>query len=136
MIVVLILLVVRAGSAEDEKPLVYKGPNPHTDSGDCSLCHVAPVEKLRGWFVFGSTKRRLVADPTALCLKCHSAGFGHGTGKKPKQNLAELPLAADGTINCALTCHNMHIRNDDDGIQERLHLRHSGDKMCKSCHDN
>lgn len=129
------LLTARIGGAEAEIPHVYKGPNPHTDSSDCSLCHVAPVEKLRGWFVLGSTKRELVADPTALCLKCHSASFGHAGGKIPKQNLADLPLGTDGTINCALTCHNMHIKNADNNGQERLHLRLVGDSLCNSCHD-
>lgn len=109
--------------------------NPHGIDADCSICHVASVEKLRGWFVFPSTKRQLVADPTSICRNCHGVSFGHGIGKKPHMNRADLPLGADGTINCALTCHEMHISGVDDDIQQHYHLRLSPSKLCVSCHD-
>lgn len=66
----------------DPGPQSLLGKSPHGDSGDCSLCHVAPVEKLQGWFVFPATKRQLVTDPTTVCQKCHGVSFGHGVGKK------------------------------------------------------
>jgi len=117
----------------EQKPLL--GRNPHNDDGDCSICHVAPVEKLKGWFVFPSTKRQLKEDPNTLCRKCHGLSFGHGVGKKPALNLAGLPLSEDGTINCALTCHDMHISGVEDLSQQRLHLRLPNTKLCVSCHD-
>lgn len=118
----------------EQKPLL--GTNPHGPDGDCSICHVAPVSKLRGWFVFPSTKRQMKADPNTLCRQCHGVSFGHGVGKKPAMNRDDLPLSADGTINCALTCHDMHISNVDDPSQQRLHLRFPNTKLCQSCHDN
>lgn len=119
--------------APEQKLLL--GQNPHNDDGDCSICHVASVEKLKGWFVFPSTKRQLKEDPNTLCRKCHGVSFGHGIGKKPAMNLEGLPLSADGTINCALTCHDMHIKGVDDTNQLRLHLRLPNTKLCTSCHD-
>lgn len=109
--------------------------NPHGDNGDCSICHVAPVEKLRGWFVFPATKRQLVADPITLCQKCHGVSFGHGVNKKPHMNRSGLPLSADGTINCALTCHDMHISGVDADNQQSFHLRLPQSTLCVSCHD-
>lgn len=111
------------------------GKNPHGDNADCSLCHVAPVDKLRGWFVFPSTKRQLVTDPTNLCVKCHGVSFGHGVGKKPLMNRSDLPLGTDGTINCALTCHDIHFSGVDVDNQQRFHLRLPQSKLCVSCHD-
>lgn len=109
--------------------------NPHADSGACSVCHVASVETLRGWFVWPATKRQLVADPTTLCQKCHGVSFGHGVGKKTHMNRAGLPVSDDGVINCALTCHDMHISGVDDASQQRYHLRYPLAKLCVSCHD-
>jgi len=123
-------------AAGDPKARALYGVSPHTENGDCALCHVAPKEKLQGWFVFGSTKRQLISDPNTLCRKCHGVSFGHGVGKKPAMNRADLPLDADGTITCALTCHNMHISGLDDPNQQRLHLRLPQLKLCASCHDN
>jgi hypothetical protein len=109
--------------------------NPHTGKGDCSICHVASVNELRSWFVFGSTKRRLTKDRIALCQQCHGISFGHGIGKKPVMNRASLPLNADGTVNCAVTCHDMHINESEDAAQLRMHLRLPHVKLCFSCHD-
>lgn len=111
------------------------GKNPHTDNGDCSLCHVAPEDKLRGWFVFPATKQQLVTDPNTVCRKCHGVSFGHGIGKKPLMNRYGLPLDAAGTINCALTCHEMHVKGTEDINQQRYHLRLPHSKLCVSCHD-
>ena len=122
-------------TGSDPLPKDLQTTNPHGDNGDCSLCHVAPVEKLRGWFVLPSTKRQLVSDPTLLCQKCHGVSFGHGVGKKPQINRSGLPLGADGTINCSLTCHDMHISGVDDDSQLRYHLRLPHEKLCVSCHD-
>jgi len=125
--------ISNAGSELVPKDL--QGKNPHGDSGECSLCHVSPVDKLRGWFVLPSTKRQLVADPTTICQKCHGLSFGHGVGKKPHMNRSGLPLSADGTINCALTCHDMHIKVVDSDNQQRFHLRLPHTTLCVSCHD-
>lgn len=134
-IVLGLFLLAASVGAEDLKAQTQNIPNPHNDNGDCALCHVAPVEKLRGWFVLGSTKRQLVADPVHLCLKCHKAAFGHGIGKKPAMNRAGLPLNDDGTITCAITCHDMHITGGEDQMQMRFHMRLPVNKLCASCHN-
>ena len=118
--------------------------NPHTDAGDCAVCHVASPDKLHGWFVFGSTKREMKADLNQLCLQCHTiepepedslgVGIGHATGKKPAVNREKLPLASDGTITCATTCHNMHVTPDERQLQLK-HLRLPANLLCISCHD-
>lgn len=119
--------------------------NPHSDSGDCSLCHIAPVEKLRGWFVFASTKKEMKTDLNQLCLQCHSVkpthaggflgvGKGHATGKKPEVNRQNLPLANDGTVTCATTCHNVHLKSDDRRLKNNF-LRISANDLCVSCHN-
>lgn len=136
---VALLLSAAVCSAEDVKG------NPHSDAGDCAQCHVAPAEKLRGWFVFGSTKREMKGDLNQVCKKCHTTeppqdayslgvGIGHATGKKPVVNHQNLPLATDGTITCATTCHNMHITSDDRH-QQLKHLRLPANSLCISCHD-
>jgi len=109
--------------------------NPHGTDGDCSVCHVAPKEDLTSWFSFASTKRKMIADPVELCARCHGKGFGHGTGKKPSIVKNDIPLAADGTITCAVTCHNMHITDFKEKDQGKFHLRFDNVKLCTSCHD-
>lgn len=111
------------------------GKSPHKADGDCSVCHVAPKEELNSWFTFGSTKRKMVADPVQLCVRCHGTGFGHGTGKKPDINTTNLPLNSDGTITCAVTCHDMHISEFKDKAQEQFYLRYDNVKLCTSCHN-
>lgn len=118
--------------------------NPHSDVTGCSVCHVASPEKLRGWFVFGSTKRAMKTDMNQLCLQCHTivpepegslgVGIGHAAGKKTAINHRNLPLASDGTITCATTCHNMHVTSDDR-LQQLKHLRVPVNVLCVSCHD-
>jgi hypothetical protein len=118
--------------------------NPHSEGGDCAVCHVAPPDKLRGWFVFGSTKREMKADLNQLCLQCHTVkpepegslgvGIGHATGKKTAINHENLPLANDGTITCATTCHNMHVTSDNRQLHLK-HLRVPANLLCVSCHD-
>lgn len=118
--------------------------NPHSDSGDCAICHVASADKLRSWFVFGSTKRELKDDLNHICQQCHTVqinssaglgvGVGHATGKKPSVNHQQLPLAPDGTITCAITCHDMHVLSNDKH-QQLKHLRVPANALCISCHD-
>lgn len=122
-------------AAGDPKARELYGASPHNENADCALCHVAPREKLESWFTFGSTKRQLTADHNALCRKCHGVSFGHGVEKKPALNRENLPLSPDGTINCALTCHDMHVVSADNPDQQRLHLRMPLVKLCLSCHD-
>lgn len=119
--------------------------SPHSESSDCSVCHVASVDKLRGWFVYGSTKRALKDDLNQVCLKCHTVepthaggflgvGKGHAVGKKPALNRDNLPLSSDGTINCATTCHNIHVSPDDGQLYLRR-LRMPSNSLCLSCHN-
>lgn len=119
--------------------------SPHSDSGDCSICHVAPADKLRSWFAFGSTKREMKDDLNRTCQKCHTVqidtplgelgvGVGHATGKKPSVNHQNFPLAPDGTITCATTCHDMHVQSKD-GHQQRKHLRAPANSLCIACHE-
>ena len=129
------LSAASSSGGTDSGPPSLHGKNPHAVTADCSLCHVASMDKLRGWFVFPSTKRLLVSDPTTLCRNCHGVSFGHGIGKKPHMNRADLPLNADGTVNCALTCHDMHVSDVDDAAQQNFHLRLPHSKLCVSCHD-
>ncbi len=119
--------------------------SPHSDMGDCGVCHVAPADKLRGWFVFTSTKKEMKHDMNKLCLQCHAVelahvggslgvGKGHATGKKPSINRQDLPLASDGTVTCAITCHNMHVSSEDRQLQSKR-LRMSINSLCMSCHN-
>lgn len=119
--------------------------SPHSDSGDCSVCHVASVDKLRSWFTFGSTKRELKGDLNNICQRCHDVqidspdgmlviGIGHATGKKTALNRADLPLDGSDKINCATTCHNMHIKSEDPH-QQRKFLRLPSNSLCVSCHN-
>lgn len=124
-------LVFAADKAAREK----YGPSPHKSEGDCTVCHVYPPEKLKSWFVLASTKRKLKADPVELCVRCHGSGFGHAIGKKTLVNHSALPLDSHGRITCATTCHDMHVRTDDQK-QNFYHLRMPFDSLCISCHDS
>ena len=135
----MILLVYGAACAAEEIKI-----NPHSETGDCTVCHVASADKLRSWFAFGSTKRAMKDDLNQLCKKCHTiepipggalwVGIGHATGKKPRVNHKNLPLASDGTITCAITCHNMH-GDPNDGHPSPKFLRDNITALCQSCHD-
>lgn len=137
VVVSLVLAVLPFAAVCDAADLAARakyGASPHSDSGDCSLCHVAAPEKLRSWFAFTSTKREMKDGPVEVCQKCHGPGFGHATGQTTSLNRAKLPLAADGTITCATTCHQMHIHTDDPQ-QTFYQLRLPADALCLSCHD-
>lgn len=129
------LTAINSHGAGDPKARDLYGVSPHNDKGDCGYCHVAPREKLESWLTFASTKRQLKEDLNELCRRCHGVGFGHGVGKKPAMNIANLPLSADGTVNCAMTCHDMHVVSADNPGQQYLHLRIPQVKLCLSCHD-
>lgn len=139
MVIITLVQMLHSPAADaaggDPAARAAHGPSPHNENGTCSICHVAPADTLRSWFAFGSTKRALVADPTTLCRTCHGVSFGHGIGKRPALNRDSLPLNNDGTINCALTCHDMHISGTDDPLQQRNHLRLQQDRLCFSCHN-
>lgn len=134
---VVIISVIYGGPvvAADTRAVSAGIKNPHGADSECSFCHVASADSLNSWFSFGSTKRALIADPVSLCQKCHGVDFGHGVGKKPAINRAKLPLTADGTINCALTCHDMHAKDPIDAIQKRYYLRLPPIELCASCHN-
>lgn len=121
--------------AADKEASVKFGASPHNDNGDCTICHVSPAGTLRSWFVFGSTKRQLKDDLVEVCRKCHGSGFGHAIGKKTAVNHSRLPLDGKGEITCAITCHDMHVRTEDQK-QTFYHLRLPFDALCVSCHDN
>ncbi len=134
-----LLLTSAVGAAEGEMA------NPHSEAGDCGICHVASAGKLRSWFAFASTKREMKMDLNELCRRCHpvepthaggfiGVGKGHATGKKTPINHENLPLANDGTITCAITCHNMHV-TAEDRTQQLKHLRLPINKLCLSCHN-
>lgn len=134
IVVLCILVSGRYSAGADVKARQKYGASPHSDSGECSLCHVASKEKLQSWFVFGSTKRQLKDDPNSLCQKCHGSNFGHATGLKTPINHNNFPLAEDGTITCATTCHDMHVRSDNHK-QQFHHLRLPIITLCITCHD-
>lgn len=129
-----LLVFGETGVAGDMAARAKFGASPHNDNGDCTICHAYPAETLRGWFVLGSTKRKLKDGPTDLCLKCHGSGFGHAIGKKTAVNHGDLPLDEKGEITCAITCHEMHVRTEDQK-QKYYHLRMPFDSLCISCHD-
>jgi hypothetical protein len=119
--------------AEGEPSLKQK-LSPHGKTAQCGVCHVAPEDDLRSLFTFPSTKRKFVTDLNSLCRQCHGVDFGHGVEKKTDMNKDNLPMDADGKIACAITCHNMHVKSDDQ-IQNRYHLRTTREKLCFSCHN-
>lgn len=123
---------------------VEKPVSPHAENGDCAICHVAPLDQLHGWFVSSATKKAMKNDYNRTCQQCHTVqpthaggfsglGIGHAIGKVPKINTANLPLAADGTITCAITCHTMHESSGNPFLQ-RKRLRLPTNELCKSCH--
>lgn len=129
---VLVLTCTTFGA--DEVFLPKMKVSPHGEDADCSICHVAPEKDLRSWFTFPWTKKKFKLDYNSLCRQCHGVDFGHGVGEKPTLNRDGLPLDANETIACAITCHNMHVSSEDP-VQNRYHLRISRDKLCFSCHN-
>ena len=108
--------------------------NPHGADADCSICHSASRADLESWFTFPWTRKKFKSDFNVMCQQCHGIDFGHGAGKKPAMNRDGLRLDAGGTIACAITCHNMHVKSDDP-VQNKYHLRTSRENLCFSCHD-
>ncbi|KAF0218289.1 MAG: hypothetical protein FD174_3042 [Geobacteraceae bacterium] len=129
----MLLTMPSTGRAEDAASPPAEKINPHGDKGKCEICHVASEEDLNSWFTFSSTKKKLHKDFNALCRQCHGVEFGHGIGKPTKMNLEALPMDAEGKIACAVTCHNVHVKNGDPE-QARYYLRLSKDRLCLSCH--
>ena len=70
-------------AAADFKAPMEQGASPHYDTSDCTICHVAPEEKLRGWFVFDSTKREMKSDLNLVCKKCHTLQPNHAGERAP-----------------------------------------------------
>lgn len=131
--VVAIFLFSYAGWASSEGE--DGSANPHSGQMHCEVCHLLPKEKLESFFTTGVMKRQLRADPVAICRACHNIRLEHGVGKVPEMNRDGLPLAKDGTITCATTCHSMHVKNPADEQQEHYHLRLPIAKICFSCHE-
>lgn len=118
---------------EHSSAIPDKKLNPHAGKGNCQVCHVETEESLNAWSFFGSAKRRMKADHNAVCMQCHGMEFGHGVGKPPKANVDNLPLDEHGNIACALTCHSMHVKTNDQS-QTYYHLRLPNNRICESCH--
>jgi predicted CXXCH cytochrome family protein len=142
MILPALMLFVLSGEVRAAEDLKI---SPHSDTGDCSICHVASAYKLRGWFVFGSTKREMKPDLDQICMKCHAIGpnhagglfglgIGHATGKKTAINRENLPLSSSGKVTCATTCHNVHVAPDDKQLYSKR-LRMPVNTLCLSCHN-
>ena len=134
-VVTLVALLVFSGTGRAASEAINTTINPHADAESCGVCHVLPKEKLGSFFASSASKRELRSDHVALCKQCHGMGFGHGVGMKPEMNRDGLPLAGDGTITCATTCHAMHVKNAVDQEQEHYHLRIPLSKICFSCHE-
>lgn len=132
---VLVAGLVFSGTGSAAPETVNTEVNPHENQESCEVCHLLPTEKLGGFFTSKTSKRQLSADHVNLCRQCHGMGFGHGVGKKPDMNREGLPLADDGTITCATTCHAMHVNNPADHEQGHYHLRLPVLKLCFSCHE-
>ncbi len=129
----LVAIVVTGTAHGEEAATPPTKINPHRGEGNCQVCHVASENDLTSWFTFTSTKKMLRKDFNELCRQCHGIQFGHGVGKAPSMNKRDLPLDADGKIACAITCHNMHVK-DGDPVQQKYHLRFTQYELCVSCH--
>jgi len=123
-------LCAAEGTQSDSGTLI----NPHTEIGNCQVCHVASEEDLKSWFTFTSTKKTMKGDLNSICQQCHGVEFGHGIGKWTKHNKDGLPMDDRGYIACAITCHDMHGKSSDYQ-QNKFHLRAPSMKLCLSCHD-
>lgn len=145
LIVILMVSMLVAGHGKPAAAAEKNRVNPHAESGDCGICHIAAADKLGSWFTFASVKKEMKTNLNQLCLDCHSVdplhaggffgvGVGHATGKQTKLNSKKLPLAADGTITCAITCHNMHVSPGDRLLKRGL-LRLPVNELCVSCHN-
>ncbi|MBI1921777.1 MAG: cytochrome C [Geobacter sp.] len=120
--------------------LAADSPNPpttiqHMDAESCTTCHLLPEADLRSWWTFPWNKRKLKGEgPAGVCAECHEqSSFGHGIGKRPELNRADLPLDNDGRITCATTCHEFHQK--DGEVFSQYHLRLSVNELCFSCHE-
>ncbi len=110
--------------------------NPHKDS-NCKVCHLAPAELLTKEKPSASEllqKKQMRTDLTGLCATCHKASLetDHRVGIGTKLNKTPLPLDHQGNLNCATTCHDVHIK--DPALSKKM-LRDTFDALCLSCHD-
>ena len=115
---------------------VKKDFNPH-EGDNCNVCHVATVKILNSPSPSKKealSRQSMRTDLVRLCDDCHMASKWphHLTGVKPKINIGDLPLDANGLITCATTCHRVHTTDPE---LSRGKLRHSFDILCYSCHD-
>ena len=102
----LAVLCKLAGAGESESRTQDVAPNPHRDSGLCSLCHTSAAGG-RGTVRFGG-------NVSQLCQSCHdgrqASREAHVVDVKPSPALArripsDLPLSG-GTLTC-LSCHDI-----------------------------
>lgn len=109
---------------------------------ECKACHKAPdellvkVEKGEGDATDLNEAKALKSDLNGICTGCHEPGKGdHAIGEVPKINKRHLPLDSDGRITCAVTCHNVHIKNINNPLVKKRLLRLPQKDLCFSCHD-
>ncbi len=115
--------------------------NPHRGK-HCLKCHVTDgnelfdLRKKKGRQDFSPETNFLKANLNKLCASCHDKKKGdHPVGAAPGINRLDLPLDEKGKINCAATCHDVHISNENiSGVKKGL-LRAPAEKLCLSCHD-
>lgn len=141
------LIIIGAGcilvAAQSPGFLVFAATNsskleakvsPHGKSAACPSCHVEPEARLGSPLASLEEKRKLKSDFVQVCRQCHGNDFDHGVGKVPPINREQLPLDSAGKIVCAVTCHSMHIKSEDQ-VQDKYHLRLPYKRLCASCHD-
>ncbi|GAM10656.1 hypothetical protein OR1_02945 [Geobacter sp. OR-1] len=135
-VILMLTSVASAASNDSRVENATKRVSPHGVEGSCHVCHAETEERLNRWslFSFGIYKKKLILDYNEVCRQCHGVDFGHGVGKTPRLNREMLTLDSEGTIACAITCHDMHIKSNDY-IQNRYHLRFEKNRLCLSCHN-
>lgn len=115
--------------------------NPHIGER-CNVCHRAEVSLLAG-IMEGRIKNGkqllkagvMKTDLNSLCSTCHAGDGDHVVGVAPALNRYGLPLDHEGRMNCATTCHDVHVSEESDSGMKRNYLRRPTNKLCFSCHD-
>ena len=96
-------------------PARVKNPHDHEGKPACPVCHDGP-------------RRRLRAEPSKLCQRCHAFADGkhHPVGVKQTDPAAPgLPLLGGGRLACH-TCHDPH------GATAGLRIEFND--LCGACH--
>jgi predicted CXXCH cytochrome family protein len=97
---------------------VARATSPHTLDGKplCQTCHARDAA--------------LLAEPIALCRRCHSGGHNsHPVDVVQRKPAAGVPLLAGGRVACH-SCHDPHAVM----LEDRRGLRMEADALCVRCH--